>query len=619
MSRLEIVESEKDLSSALKEIEKAKWVSIDTETSGLNPFEDNAYLASVGVGTITTDFTFPLNHHEAKLFGDRKGQQKLFSRLNEVVGPKKKSAHNGKFDSLFIKQVFGYWWFIDFDTMLAHYNLNENERHGLKELAMRYFGDEGYDIPLTWKQGIEGPLEDHCKYLGKDIEYVTRLKRRFIRQFEEEPHAYKLFKNLTMPLSKLYTKVEYRGVPIHEEKLNDGHKYWAERAESSEAALRKMTKGYSPPANKKGKVTEINFGSPKQLSHLLFNHFKLKPIDKTPKGEPSTSESVLKRLGHPICQHILDNREANKNLSTFITSWRSRLDKKGRIHPTFKIHGTVTGRPSCEDPNLQQTPRDPRIRSIIDSNDPEWVLVEVDYSQAELRIVADLANEQTLQKVYKEGGDVHTMTVQQVFGIMKPTEEQRKKAKAVNFGFVYGMWWKKFIEYARDNYGQTFTPKEAELIRKKFFQAYKLEDWHMRQKKLARAQGYVMNKIGRKRRLPDAMIPDRGQYDPKKSEAERQAINSPVQSLASDINLLAAIEIDETIDNNLCQLVGSIHDAMLLLIRKDSLDKVIRKVKTIMENPKALTKIFKTTLCVPLVADVKVGAWSQGKKYEVKK
>lgn len=615
LNRLEIIETEADFQRAMREIEKEKEISFDCETSGLNPFDPNAYLASLGIGTVTRDWAFVLNHHEGKLYKDFKAQEKRVLEINSRVGHAKKIAHNGKFDALFLHELYDFWWFVDFDTMLAHYNLDENERHGLKDLSMRYFGDDGYDIPLEWKQGKAGPVDKHCEYLGKDLYYTTRLKRIFLKQFKEEPDAYRLFMNLTMPLSTLYTKIEARGVPINDKKLEESRDYWQEQADRSNKELKQYSKGWVPPANKKGKVPEPNFGSPQQLVDLLFRHLKLKPLDKTPKGAYSTSESVLKRLDHPICKAILDNREANKNLSTFIESWKSRMDEHGRIHPTFKIHGTVTGRPSCEEPNLQQTPRDPRIRSIIDA--PKgWVLVEADYSQAELRLTADVSGEPTLLETYRTGGDVHTLTVQRIFGIMKPSDDERKKAKAINFGFIYGMWWKKFIIYARDNYGVTFNEKEAEKIRKKFFQTYNLEDWHKKQKRLARAQGYVMNKIGRKRRLPNAMLPDRGTYNPHKSEAERQAINSPIQSLASDINLLAAIEVDQKIDNSVCQIVGSVHDCILILIKEGHVEKTLLQIKQIMEDPSALRDIFKCTFQVPLVADFKIGAWSKGVKYE---
>lgn len=613
---LEIIESNADFKRALKEIEKEREFSFDVETSGLNPFAEGAYLASIGIGTTTHEWTFPFNHHEAKLYRKLKRQRARMNALHNVLGKKKKVAHNGKFDALFIHTLFGHWWHPTFDTMLAHYNLDENEKHGLKSLSMRYFGDDGYDIPLEWKQGLEGPLEDHCIYLGKDVNYTKRLKRVFLRQFKEEPNAYKIFKHLTMPLSVFYTRVESRGVPIDNDLLEDGRDYWQEQAQDSKKQLDKLSKGWEPPANKKGKVPAINFGSPTQMVDLLFDHLDLQPLDKTPKGKWSTSESVLNRLDHPIGKEILRNREALKNLSTFIESWKSRMDSKGRIHPSFKIHGTVTGRPSCVEPNLQQTARDTRIRAIIRSIEKGWVLVEADYSQAELRLVADVANEQTLLDIYKQNGDVHTLTVQRVIGIMHPTKDERKKGKAINFGFIYGMWWKKFKEYARDNYGVAFNDKEAQLIRKKFFNTYQLDDWHKKQKALARSQGYVMNKIGRKRRLPNAMRQARGGYDYKKSEAERQAINSPIQSLASDINLMAGIEVDNTISHDKCQAIGTVHDANLFLIREKHLDSTLREIKAIMENPTALKKIFKCKLNVPLVADFKVGPWSKGVEYE---
>ena len=463
---LEIIESHTDFEKALRQIQKEREFSFDVETSGLSPFDNGAYMASIGIGTTTHEWTFPLNHHEAKLYNDFHSQTSRMIRLNRALHRKRKVAHNGKFDALFIHTLFGFWWHPTFDTMLAHYNLDENERHGLKGLSMRYFGDDGYDIPLEWKQGKEGPLEDHCIYLGKDVNYTKRLKRVFLRQFKEEPNAYKLFKHLTMPMSVFYTRVESRGVPIDNRLLEEGRDYWEEQAKDSKKQLDKLSKGWEPPANKKGKVPEINFGSPTQMVDLLFNHLDLEPLDKTPKGKFSTSESVLKRLDHPIGAQILRNREALKNLSTFIESWKSRMDSKGRIHPTFKIHGTVTGRPSCADPNLQQTPRDPRIRAIIRAIKKGWVLVEADYSQAELRLVADTSNEPTLLDIYRINGDVHTLTVQKIIGIMKPTKDERKKGKAINFGFIYGMWWKKFKDYARDNYGVTFSDKEAQLIRK---------------------------------------------------------------------------------------------------------------------------------------------------------
>ena len=209
--RLEIIESPRDFDRAIKEIENCgPWISFDSETSGLNPFAEDAYLASIGIGTLTKDFTFPLNHYLSRHYKDGITQSKWMKGIGKAIADKKKAAHNGKFDTLFINQVFGLWWHTDFDTMLAHYNLDENSLHGLKDLAMRFFGDDGYDIPMKEKQGIEGSLEKHCEYLGYDVYYTFRLRRKLMTMFEKEPDAYKLFMNLTMRLAgrrktKVYT------------------------------------------------------------------------------------------------------------------------------------------------------------------------------------------------------------------------------------------------------------------------------------------------------------------------------------------------------------------------------------------------------------------------------
>ena len=163
----------------------------------------------------------------------------------------------------------------------------------------------------------------------------------------------------------------------------------------------------------------------------------------------------MKRINHPVAGDILKWREAEKQLNTFINSWDSRRDGQSLIHPSFLIHGTVTGRPSCKNPNLQQTPRDPRIRSIIDA--PEgWVLVQFDISQAEMRIAAEMSRCPRLTQAFINGQDVHELIVQSNFGITTPTKDERKKGKAINFGYLYGMGAKKFMIYARDITGLTY-------------------------------------------------------------------------------------------------------------------------------------------------------------------
>ena len=336
-------------------------------------------------------------------------------------------------------------------------------------------------------------------------------------------------------MSRVFARAENNGTYINPQTLEAAREHWTQVVEET----REKLKAYG----------DINWNSAKQVADVLFKKLKLPILDRTGSGAPSCSESVLLRLKdkHEVPELILNNRKASKFLSTFINPWTKLTQQSGdqRIHPKFKVHGTVTGRPSCEEPNLQQVPRDSSIRSIIDA--PKgYILVEADLSQAELRVAAEMSQDKELKTCYLTGIDVHTRTVESIFGIDPKvmTKEQRKKGKAVNFGFVYGMGWKKFMDYARDNYGQVFSEKEAQNTRKGYFRLYSdLPEWHKTQRAFVRKHGYVRNLIGRKRRLYDALLPDNSDNRMAIAQAERNSINSPVQSLASDINLNAFIDI----------------------------------------------------------------------------
>jgi DNA polymerase I-like protein with 3'-5' exonuclease and polymerase domains len=201
---------------------------------------------------------------------------------------------------------------------------------------------------------------------------------------------------------------------------------------------------------------------------------------------------------------------------------------------------------------------------------------------------------------------------------MEPTKEERKKGKAINFGFIYGMWWKKFKDYARDNYGVVFTDKECENIRKAFFRLYNgLPDWHKRKKRFANQHGYVISFCGRKRRLPDAMIRPKNKHEEmRKQEAERQAINSPIQSMASDWTLAAAVELHDELPTSYFRIVGSVHDAILMGVRKDKLSIVLPRIKQAMEQPKIMKRLG-VSMSVPILSEIEIGPWgAPTHKYE---
>lgn len=579
----------------------------------------------------------------------RKQLEKIVKKVTRRLKGCFSVYHNGKFDALWMLVRFGVKWRVDFDTMLAHYILDENDRHGLKYLAQKYLGAPDWDIDgknkTSWSM-------KNAKYACHDVFYTRRLYYVLRKLLKEDGEVKQVFELILMPCVKMFVEAEYRGVYIDLDKMDDADAYLRGELEAALENLEKWGKKATKVDKKTGK---INWGSADQLANLLFNDLKIKSIEKTKAGKDSVSESVLLRIDHPMVTDLLKFRAASKQLSAFIEGWRPYIDTTGRLHPVFKLHGTVTGRLSCEHPNLQQVPRDPRIRSLITAP-PGFTLIEMDLSQIELRIAAELANEYNLLRVFNEGGDPHWQTaireIERGAGyakeikktvklhhekhgkeyikmsyseavdyilnmggdaaaeLMEMWKEVRKKAKAINFGYLYGMWWKKFKIYARDNYGVEVTDNEAEASREAFFELYpNFPEWHEKQRRFAQMNGYVRSLSGRKRRLPAAMA---GRDSPERREAQRQAINSPVQSFANELNLMAALQMRKEFGKSWFGLIGTVHDAVLVEVRNDKVPFVYERGLEIMSQPDLLTD-FDISLSVPIEADAKIGAWSKGK------
>jgi DNA polymerase-1 len=338
------------------------------------------------------------------------------------------------------------------------------------------------------------------------------------------------------------------------------------------------------------------------------------------------AESVLLHLQaqwkHPAIDLMLERVGWQKNLSSFFNAYEQMYDENHRIHTTFKLAGTVTGRLSSgkadaekvggrtdlRGVNLQQVPRDPFIRGMFGAP-PGWSFVEADYSQIELRIAAFIAKERHMIQLYQEGADIHLATAMAVTGLPanRITKEIRKKVgKPVNFGFLYGMGWRKFIETAFNNYGAVFSDAEAQAYRRAYFDLYPdLPRWHDRQRRLVRDNGRVQSPLGRVRHLPDIHSPEKGVQ----AEAERQAINSPVQGFASDMALLSMVLINEEFRRQgiAANCLGLVHDAVNFEVRNDCLAQALPIIKDTMEDPTPLRKKFGTVLTIPIVADLKIG------------
>lgn len=649
-----------------RDIRASSTVSIDLETAsddpilgGLYPWAKGARIVSFGAGTKTTQWILPVTHPESPW--TREVLETMIAELMAILEDCIVVAHNGKFDLLWIWVHFDIQGHLDFDTMLAHYMLDENSLHDLKLLARKFCGAPDWDIDKKGAIDLFG-LDVLALYQAHDLYYTRELRFIFGKMLRKEGDTKRIFDEIMMPCSRLFLEVEYDGVCVDVKKMGDAEKYLREEVDKAEKRMRRWG--------------DINWGSPKQLGKLLFGSKRegglgIAVVEKTKKGANSTSESVIKRIDHPIAGDILKFRGAKQQLSFFIEGWKPYLVKKGNnwfIHPSFKLHGTVTGRLSCEHPNLQQVPRDPRIRSLIIAP-VGWEQVEADLSQIELRIAAELAQERTMMDAFRRKIDVHWLTVirelerggggkhvetilrtakaylskkgkpnpklrfaeaiqlclemgpsmaeelQKVWKENDPElvwKEIRKKAKAINFGYLYGMWWKKFKIYARDNYDIIVTDEEAQASRKGFFELYPdFVPWHTRQKRFARMNGYVKSLSQRKRRLPDAQDDD---DTPFRREAERQSVNSPVQSFANEINLMSALQLRREFGRDIVRIVGTVHDSILLWVKKTHVARVTSRLLEIMSWPD-LFETFDIKFGVPIEAEAKVGPWGASTEF----
>lgn len=591
------------------------YLSYDIETTGLVRFEDEVNL--FGFGNDQVQYIIPLEARYSPLRGARLAQRKLIRTCVNWLNRNAKAlvAGNGKFDDLFLKYHFGVKPNITFDVVLASHILNENTPNGVKENAVLECNAPEWDVDKDLKTGkykTREKYQEYLTYLGYDIYYEYKLYKVFHKKLKQDRALMKLFYHLYMPGIISYETVEEHGVFIYPQQFKQVRKHLEAERGAIEEELLKLAKH------------EVNWNSPAQIQKLLYEELKLPVIETTESGSPSTSEATLMQLRdkHPIVELILKYRGVNIQISHFIDGWINRMWGR-RLFPNFKLHGTVTGRTSCTDPNLQQVPRDPIIRNLVGA--PEgWSVVEIDYSQAELRIAAIMSGDETMKRIYQTGGDIHTHTYEMITGEKVSDDkyikkEQRKKAKAVNFGFVYGMGWRKFKIYARDNYGVDLTDKEAEQWRERFFQAYhSLPKWHSKQRRIVQSMGQVRSPIGRLRRLPDIYSTDKS----KRAEAERQSINSPVQGFGSDLTILGMSEImgnaqyydpDYVLDKDKFFVIGTVHDATLFEVRNDYLMEFCPRAKHILEHPKALEDVFHFDTDVPIVADVAVGkSWGAG-------
>ncbi len=338
-------------------------------------------------------------------------------------------------------------------------------------------------------------------------------------------------------------------------------------------------------------------------AEAMCQHECLKVVAWTPEHRPSWSASVLKRLareGYRGAATLLAWRKADKEAS-FIRSWLELVGEDGRLHATYNYFRVVTGRLSAENPNTQQIPRGSKNAFLAS---PGYVLVTADYSQIELRVAAHMAQCQPMIDAFNRGDDLHKLMAAMIADCAYDdvTKQMRQEAKAANFGFLFGMGAEKFVTYAADSYDVDFTDEQAERFRKGFFDTWVgMGEWHNRQRKYARENGCVKSPLGRIRHLPD--IYSKTEFY--RSRAERQAINSPVQGMASDMMLIAASKIRKHFP--LIRPVALVHDCILCEVPEARAQEFAMDIKRTMENVAQDLRRLGCNFSVPLVADVAIG------------
>lgn len=562
-----------------------QYATIDIETTGLNRYKDSITWIGVGLAKTVDDDLSKILIYDGTSKSD---MQKFRNVMKHVREAKAKTVfQNGKFDTLFIEQQLGLKIPIHEDTMLMGTAYDLVAEHGLKKMAQAYLGVPDWDI--SKKEKLGGDRGTVVPYLKCDVKYTWQLFQYLCAHMNSQ--QMKIYTDLLRPAYRAYRDIERNGLYLDLSALKSVQKKYGDE----EKRLAKELKAHH----------DINWNSSAQVAHALFDLDGIPSLYKTGKGAPSVAADVLKELsmqGYEVPKLLLQYKDAATRNKMFLNRWESDC-YESRIHPNFNLTNVVSGRTSCNNPNLQQVPRTKDIRGLF-AGAPGMILFEADYSQLELRIAAHYANEKTMLDIYRNNGDIHTETAKLFTNGREPTKEERGKAKAVNFGFLYGMQAKKFVKYALDSYGQTFTQHEAEHIRDLFFAKYsRLLPWHKEQEALCEMQGGVANLFGRFRRLP--LIYSGNKWE--RASAARRAINTPVQGSGSDLLISAVTQINKEL-KGIAWVGATVHDSIIGECREEDKEFVDETIRRIMKHPPVLDK-FGVELRVPLDVDIGWGPW----------
>ncbi len=564
-------------------------VCFDTETTSLNELEAELVGMSFSYKKGLA-YYIPLSENREEVLETLEIFKPFFEKEDVL-----KIAHNLKFD---LKVLYQYGVEIKgnlFDTMIAHYLLNPDGRHGMDYLSEMYLDYKPVSIEtLIGKKGKnQGTFRDvdileATEYAAEDADITFQLYELFAPQLKKE-NLEDLFYKIEMPLMKVLVKMELAGISLDENWLK-------QESIDLENDLRNLEKEIFELSGE-----EFNMNSPRQLGEILFEKMKLDPkAKKTKTGQYATSEDVLQKLAgkHEIIKHILEYRTYQKLKSTYVDALPSQIDKTDdRVHTNFSQTTAATGRLASVNPNLQNIPirtlRGQQIRGAFVSGEGKKI-ISADYSQIELRLIAEISGEENMIKAFQNGEDIHASTAAKLFGI--PLEEvsktQRSQAKTVNFGIIYGQG--AFALAEQTGLSRT----EAKQLIDSYYETYpKLKIWMAEQVQKARELGYVETLFNRKRHLKDINSAN----FVVKAHAERNAVNAPIQGSAADIIKIAMINIDKVFEKEKLKtkMLLQVHDELVFEAPTEEVEVATYLIKTEMESA--------VETQVPLLVEVGVG------------
>ncbi len=597
-SRYETLLTEADLNRWVEKLNQAKLFALDTETDNLD------YMAANLVG-----ISFALENGEAAYLPlqlDYLGAPKTLEKTTALTLLKpilenptiQKVGQNFKYDlTIFARNGIDVQG-VAFDTMLESYVLNSTGRHNMDDLAKRYLGHQTISFEeiagkgknqLTFNQ-IQ--LEQAAEYASEDADVTMKLQQVLWEKLSKEPTLEKLFKEMELPLLGVLSRMERRGVLIDSDALFLQSNKIANRL--SELEEQAYVLAGQP----------FNLASTKQLQEILFDKLGLPVIQKTPKGAPSTNEEVLEELAfsHELPKVLVEHRGLSKLKSTYTDKLPQMVNPQtGRVHTSYHQAVTATGRLSSSDPNLQNIPirneEGRRIRQAFIAREG-FTVVAADYSQIELRIMAHLSQDQGLINAFTQGKDIHRSTAAEIFGVAldEVTSEQRRNAKAINFGLIYGM--SAFGLSRQLGIGRADAQSYMDL----YFKRYPDVQTFMHDiREKAKAQGYVETLFGRRLYLPDI----NSSNGMRRKAAERVAINAPMQGTAADIIKRAMIQLDQKLQNDPdIAMIMQVHDELVFEVRSEKVAFYSELIKTQMESA--------ADLVVPLIVEVGQGTnWDE--------